>query len=815
MKRVFLVICLALFAAFALSAETVTLGTGDNSLSVVSSSTTETILQYRVNSFEKEAVQINGAEWYHIRLPKEGITQDKGMPELPVFNRSIIIDNNAFMKLEMYDLEYQDIKLPVAPSKGVITRNIDPKTVPYTFDKVYLSGNFYPEAVADLSQPYILRDFRGITIKTTPFSYNPATQILRVYTNYKIRVYTDGLDTVNTLNSTRDAISKDFAPIYENHFVNWNNYRYTPVSDAFGKLLVICHTNYLTQIAPYVNWKKQKGITTELVEWSTIGTTAAQLQTYIQTRYNADNSITYVQIVGDAPQIPSLASGGGGSDPTFALVAGSDYYPDIFIGRFSAETTAQVTTQVNKAITYERDLTTTATWLNNAMGIASAEGGGTLGDNGESDIVHMNGIRTDLLSYGYTTVDQIYDPSALASTVTTNVNAGRGFINYVGHGSDTSWVTTGFSSTNATALTNGTKTPFIMDVACVNGNFVSITCFAEAWLRNANGGAVAMYASSINQDWNAPMLAEDECTDLILAGTKTTTGGLYYNSSCKMMDTYGNTSGSSGANMYLTWHIFGDASLMVRTKTPQAMTVTHPATILIGATSVTVNTGVANARVALTYNNTIYGVATANSSGVATVTLSSPPASAVTYVVTATAFNRVTYVGSLQQIAGSGPFMSVETTTYADSNNNVAEYSDSGRFNVTFKNIGTATATSVSTTLTCSTSGITITDGSESIASIAASTSTTINNAYSFNIASNVTNGTSAAFTITMVAGSETWTYNFNLTLNAPLLAMGSMTISDPSPGNNNGRIDPGETVTITMPLNNTGAAASPAGSAT
>ncbi len=82
-------------------------------------------------------------------------------------------------------------------------------------------------------------------------------------------------------------------------------------------------------------------------------------------------------------------------------------YPDIFIGRFSAETAAQVTAQINKAIVYERDLTTTDNWLSKALGIASAEGGGTQGDNGESDIAHMNLIRTDLLNYGYTSVDQV------------------------------------------------------------------------------------------------------------------------------------------------------------------------------------------------------------------------------------------------------------------------------------------------------------------------------------------------------------------------------------------------------------------------
>jgi hypothetical protein len=810
MKRIILILSLCTLGIFALAAETVTLGGGDNSITTLSSSTSETVVQYQIRKFEQTPVKIEKNQWFQIRLPKEGILHEKGFPELPVFNRSIIIDDTARMKLEIFDVQYQDLEIPVAPSRGVITRNIDPDTVPYTFDeKIYQSDEFYPQNLAELSEPYILKDFRGITIRTVPFAYNPKTRILRVFTSYKIRVYAHGVDTVNTIPNNRDSISRDFLNIYENHFLNWNSHRYTPVNDTFGKMLVICHTNYMSTILPYVNWKKQKGIETELIQFSTIGTTATQLQSYIQNRYNADNSITYIQIVGDAPQIPSLSSGGGGADPVFSLVAGSDNYPDIFIGRFSAETAAQVTAQINKAIVYERDLDTSATWLAQAMGIASAEGGGSLGDMGESDIQHMDLIRTDLLGYGYTTVDQIYDPGASAATVTTNINAGRGFVNYVGHGSNTTWGTTGFSSTNASALTNASKTPLIMDVACVNGNFVSITCFAEAWLRNANGGPVAMYASSINQSWNSPMRAQDEVTDLLVAETKTTAGGLFYNGSCEMMDVYG----TDGVNMFKTWHIFGDASLVARTKTPLSMAVSHPSNIVSGTTSVSVSTGVSNALVAITYDNEIYGRGFTDSSGNVVLNLVDPPSGILDYTITATAHNRVTYVGTLAQTIADGPWMEVSGVSYSDSNDNTPEYAESGTFDVMFYNSGTETATNVTATLSCSTSGITINYDSHAITSLAAGSSILATEAFAISMADDIPNGTLAAFTITMT-GSSTWTHAFNLTISAPELAFGAMTISDPS-GDNDGLFDPGETVDISIPLLSNGGSASPSGTAT
>src|SRR5690606_37759581 len=139
-----------------------------------------------------------------------------------------------------------------------------------------------------------------------------------------------------------------------------------------------------------------------------------------------NNGLMFVQLFGDAPQIPTLTSGGGGSDPTFALCAGTDSYPDIYVGRFSAQTVAEMQTQLDRSIYYERDIQTGATWLQRGMGIASNEGGGSQGDMGESDQTHIENIRTDLLNYGYTSVDQMYQTmGATATQVGTNVNAGR------------------------------------------------------------------------------------------------------------------------------------------------------------------------------------------------------------------------------------------------------------------------------------------------------------------------------------------------------------------------------------------------------
>lgn len=643
LKRVFvrsLLLLSLLFSFFPLFAyEQIYVGAGANTAEIVYSTTSETVLQFQVGSYQKTQVEIDGDKWYQISLSKEGKLLDEGFPELPVMNRSIIIDDQALMKAEVFDIEYEDIHLAVAPSKGDLTRDIDPDTIPFRFDAMYKNDEFFPGEIASLSQPYIMREFRGIVVQTRPFAYNPVSQTLRIFTSYKVRVYAQGLDTVNVLTTSRSELSREFVSIYENHYLNWENYRYTPVSDSFGKLLIIYDDSYYDAILPYCNWKRQKGITTYLVPISNVGTTATQLEDFIQSYYTI-YGITYVQLVGDSQHIPTKTVQGGGADPVFALVAGTDSYPDIFVSRFSAESSAELTTQVNKVITYERDLGTTHTWLQRAIGVASDEGPG---DDGEYDWEHMDYIRDDLLGYGYTLVDQI-DPNHdndTAAYLSQRLNNGRGLMNYCGHGETDKYTTTSFGVNHAAALSNGVMTPVIFNVACWVGSFVNRYCLAEAFLRKSGGGAVAFYGSSVAQTWNPPMAAQDEFVDLLVADSKKTVGGLFYNGACKMLDDY-----PDATNMYKTWNIFGDASMLMRTKTPAPMSVTYTKYIIVGVqTTINVSTGVPFAFVGISFNDGIYTSGYANILGNFTTFIQ--PSSCSEYTLTVTAHNRVTYVGTI------------------------------------------------------------------------------------------------------------------------------------------------------------------------
>jgi len=427
---------------------------------VVDATDDYTIVEIQINAYNVDTIDIGKDKYLNIGIESAGVTLEKGFPSLPILAKSLIIGHDSQMQIEVLKADYTEFEGQIAPSKGNLKRNVNPADIPYTFDDIYTKDTFYPSEIAILTEPYVMREIRGIAFQILPVIVNPAQQIIRLYHNTTIKVFAEGKTyDETTLPAPTSLITTDFIEIYESHFLNYPFYetRYNSITEQ-GAILVICYPDFMTAIQPYVAWKRQKGYPTTIIESTTAGTTAAAIKTYISNYYTANPTTAFVQFVGDHPQIPSLIyNNDGAADPNFGMLTGgsSDYYPEILIGRFSAASIADVETQVLRTIQYERDLTTSATWIPRATGIASNEGQGNGHDGGESDQTHVANIRTRLLNYGYDPVDTIYQANgSTASQVSNAFNAGRSYANYTGHGSTTTWVSPSYSNSNVNALTN-------------------------------------------------------------------------------------------------------------------------------------------------------------------------------------------------------------------------------------------------------------------------------------------------------------------------------------------------------------------------
>ena len=658
---------------------------------LLSSSENSIKVNVQVPGFYTTTVTTPKGEANVITVPKSVSTAHAGEPDVPMTGIPLMIGDKARMNARVVDVQYMDFQgIEVAPSKGDFPRTIDPETVPYTYGECYSQDAFFPASNLDLYEPYIIRDFRGQNMAVYPFAYNPVTKTLRVYYNMTVEMYkvdNNGKNVIESRRSNEVKMSSDFKSVYQHHFLNYEAgmAKYTPL-DEEGDLLIICYDNFISSMTDFVNWKKTRGINTTIVGTSTAGSTYSAIQSYIQSQYNANNNITHVLLVGDVAQIPGYTYSGGGSsysgkgDNAYGQIVGSDIYNDVFVGRFSAQTAAQVTTQVNRVITYERDLTTSDTWLQNADGVSRKEGGS--GHNGEDDYQHMDVIRTDLLNYGYNTVYQDYENltgyTGTASSISGHINSGVGLVNYTNHGNLQMWGVAYYSNTQVNALTNKNKLPFIWSVACLVGKYDNTEttygsgttigqtndCFAEAWMHATYSssdltptGAVGALMSYISQPWIPPMWAHDECIDILCElksnNIKHTWGGTSINGLFGIFDNY-STSESSAVGTYQAWVLYGDPSMMLRTKTPQAMTVTHDGTIAPTATTyaVTVSNGSGAVATITDASHNILGKATVSGTSVS-IPISGTLTAGDELTLCVFGYNKVTYLGTISVVGGT------------------------------------------------------------------------------------------------------------------------------------------------------------------
>lgn len=622
---------------------------GQSPISLISSSNNSLVIKYELPGFE--FVEVETSKGLSVIPIMKGASPIliEGAPDLPKYACSYIVPDGSVSSIKILKSSYIDYDYDIAPSKGNLTRNINLSKVPYFYGKQYNKDAFFPSVIYDAQSPYIVRDFNGQAIWIYPMQYNPVKNVLRVYEFMELEIQFQSSIIYPT------SMDSQFEMIYEDLFINYDTYQKSNIDIEDGSMLIIADYQFVDQMADFMVWKSQKGIYNEIVDIASIGNNQEALKTFIEEYYHSHN-LTYVLFVGDHQHIPAYisASLSGYSDNYYGYIDGDDSYPEVFVGRFSAENQNQVMTQVNRVIQYEQNPVISEAY-SNSVGVGSSEGPG---DDGEYDYQHLRNIRSDLLNYTYTFGYELYDGSQGGEDAEGNPNAsdlhvllqeGMGLINYTGHGSSLSCSSSGYNSSNVNQLTNTDVHPFFWSVACVNGDFTGSTCFAETWLRakhNETGeptGAIATLMSTINQSWAPPMEGQDHMnlilTEMSENSQSRSFGGISMNGCMKMNYTYG----SSGDEMTDTWTCFGDPSVMVRTKAPENIEVSYSSNVYIESNSIDVLCSVDDAIVVLTQDGEIIGSGIV-SEGYANVSFNDL-SSLNSITITVTASNSVPHIG--------------------------------------------------------------------------------------------------------------------------------------------------------------------------
>lgn len=787
-----------------------------------------TVLEF---TFDAPNFQVVDGDLVIPRIGNDHPIMHKGAPDLSKSSVTILLDADSHTEVEILDMSYSDYTdMDIAPSKGNLFRNVEPSDVPLTFGPQYDADEFFPGQIASLQSPFVQSGVRGQAVWAYPMQYNPVQRVLRVYHSITLRVIeTDGTPVNPATSQAR--ITPELNDAFARRFINSSSvqtrYDYIP---EHGKLIVVTDAMYDEAIAPLVQWKIEKGITTEVVYASDFAGYNG-IKDFLADEYT-NNGLTHVILAGDEDQVPStMVSNSGGDgycDPCYSYVDGNDHYPEFFVGRLLTHTVAEMNSVVNRTLAYEKNPYMAEDWFNDAVGIGSSEGTGN-GDEGQSDWVHQNAIKDLLLAYGYDKVWEVYEGSQAGSSVSTDetadeagnpnandmitiVNKGGTVINYCGHGYHGGVATSGFDTDAVEALENTGMYPFFMAVACCVGDFDegegSGDCFGEVWSKatNAQGqpiGGLGGCFSSVLQSWAPPMEAQDEMNNLIVeqgaVDIHHTTGSIVAHGCGSMNDAYG----TGGDEMTDTWCIFGDPSVVLRTATPSALSLVHQDVYFLGTASIQVNCNVEGALVAITEGSNILGTAFV-SGGVADITLVAPLSNPTDILITGTAYNHLPYQANAQVVPAEGPYVVANTPVTDDSAGDMDNMVDQGEhivLDLNLENVGISTANNVSVVVTSNDAWINVTNGTLSAGNITAGQNI-LAEGFEFDVIAGVEDGHIAVFLVEITdTDGNVWNTQFNITLNAPHLEILGLTVND----GGNGILESGENVDLIIEYANVG----------
>ncbi len=759
-------------------------------------------------------------------------------PQLPVMRKLIEIPFGADVELQVISSSYTDYSLgnlgisEILPCQPPVIKSSD-KLPPFVFDPVIYQKNiFYPSTQGTVDVLGVSRGIRLGRVNLNPVQYNPVTKILRVYYSMEVEVRFIHPDIALT-KSERQKNNNPFFRGINQQIINEKSELDAPLDTLTHfpvKYVIVSPVTFQSVLQPLVAWKKKKGFT--VVEAYTnnplVGTTTTSIKNYLQGLYNAgtvsDPAPSFVLFVGDIAQIPAYpgTTGSHVTDLYYCDYTG-DNLPDVYYGRFSATTEAQLTPQINKTLQYEQYLMPDPSFLDHCVMIGGVDA--TYGP------LHANGqinYGTDTyfnLAHGLTSHTYLYPVSGSSDAqIRTDISNGVCFANYTAHGSSSGWADPNFTTTHVPAMTNLNKYPLMVGNACLTNKFDDSECFGEALLRAANKGALGYIGASNNTYWNEDYYWGVGAKTVVLNPVYSATQlGSYDGTFHDHGETYskwfmsqgqmvfaGNLAveqGAPGSADYYweVYHLMGDPSLMIYFSQPDPLTATYNSPLPIGNTSLSINT-LPYAYCAVSYNGVLHGAAQANSSGLANLTLI-PFSGPCTADVVVTKQNYQPFISTLTVANPNAPMCLYHHQVINDAtgnNNGLLDFGESVSLSIGIQNVGLQPAGTVSAILSTSNTYITITDNSQVYGSMASGALLTPLDGFAFSVSNSVPDNHSINFTLTVTDGTNTWLSNFTIVAHAPVLSYQNFTISDPG-GNNDGKLDPGETINLILNIANTG----------
>ncbi|PID88212.1 MAG: hypothetical protein CSB06_01895 [Bacteroidia bacterium] len=781
--------------------------------------------------------ELYNQKFWQIEAKNLSKTYDAGKPEIPVFSRVIEIPCEAEVEVAAiaYDEELVELNriFPVqkiVPAQNSVSKENASRPIPPDRQAYHIEA-FNNSAIASFTPLGQMRSASLGRLEICPIVYHPEKNLLKIYNNLIIRVKYKDSNRNKTRNLKRKYASPYFSEIYpkigyKNTFKSKSLITQSPVH-----MVIVSDRMFEEQLRPFMAWKIKKGFQITTLYTDSVGTNKDSIKHRLQDIYEGANPMTFVLFVGDVEQIPAW-KGKTGDHVTdlYYCEYTNDYYPDVFYGRFSAQTPQQLQAQIDKTLHYEQYALSEPSYLSENLIVA--------GDDPDFEETHLNGTvryatkyylnpKHAIRTHAFYQTPQINN-RATEDSIIKYMNAGIGFVNYTAHCSPSGWTLPEIDKADITNLQKNGKYGLWIGNCCRSLRFSEAESFGELALRKENGGAVGYIGASNYTYWdedywwavgygtpvNDPDYSKFEAgayDGLFHTQTHEADNPNRWYTTQGQISFAGNAAveNSTSPNKQYYWeiyHLMGDPSVQNYLREPLPMPVyCTPEAIRVGMNYITIHSA-PYTYAALSQNGKLIAAALSDASGKVTLHFHKDSVQLGKADLVVTGQNRKPHIGKIDIIAANTPY----TILHQISADQPVEYGKEINLSIQLKNVaeGVLHACNIKAALKTDSKYVTLIDSVENYDTIRAQEITPERKSFQIKVASDVPDKTSLKFQILIsekdFAGNQYLrTALFSLEAQAPDLHVGDLIIKQDD--NNNGVADPGEHVKIAVPLVNQG----------
>lgn len=618
-KLLSVIIGLAIGAVcFAQALVPVAINGGKNATEIVENTSSTLSFTSKLSEFSLTRTIENGEIYSKIAIDGYITNNQIGYPQLPVMVKMIevpmgaeIVTNvtvNSEKVVSLADAGFEQVIVPCQPS---LFKNQQKEDVPFEKNKIYAEGGLYSPEMVTIEEAGIMRGIRLVKVVVSPFAYDIADNALTVRDDISVTLSFRNADQRST--AIKDS---KYSPAFEALYSKIWNYKRTRDAEMHYPITyaIVADRMFEEALQPFIAWKTKKGFKVVTAYTDEIGRTDAAVRTYLQGLYEAgtanDPAPSYVLYVGDTAQISVCKTSISGESHytdvyKVCFDGNSDYIPDMFYGRFSAQNVSQLTPQIEKTLMFEQYTFPDPSYLGDAVLVAGYDGSIQYDDiNGNGQINYATQYYFNDEHGVNATVYLSPESHSSATAIKAQISEGVGFVNYSAHCDYDGWQDPVFNLTDIPNLQNESEYFFSIGNCCLSNKFDK-ECFGESLLRTPGKGAVGHIGGTNSTIWDEDFYWSVGTMQTISVNpTYEGTGlGAYdhlfhergeapYVSAGEIVF-IGNFSVNSSTSSYIKyyWEIYtlmGDPSLMPYVGVPSRLTPEYSNILPIGSTSLDV-----------------------------------------------------------------------------------------------------------------------------------------------------------------------------------------------------------------------------------